>query len=567
MSGQTERRSIGDWIDRRFFWLLSALVALFCLWLVLRFPVYFRGDDATYLRWAAEHTSPGAAFDPGQAKLFGSLRPLQNLGWWCLYRLFGLAPLPYQLLLTLLFGFSFVWFGLLAERLFGRAAAVLSLAAYGAVFYFLGYIVFWFSDFTFVWEIFFLNLSLYFLLRAVQQKAVFFIPGIAAYLLAALAKEPAALIVPLVLAAYLWTADRAALPRFRRSVLITAALLAGGVLWLALNPYVQARQVVDLSLGATKLFNYTAMRWRFYAAYLTPGLGVLFFFASYYLAGVSLSAGRDTRRSKGFYWSLAAAAIMALALRFFPSWALWGFFAALAVMLCRRHRAVAGAVWFGVPFFGLITIGFMVRTYLLEISFGAALVIGVALADVLDRLEWRRVIRESRAVKAAAVLGAIVLLLVAAFGAPKVKGKLGALQVVSDARHNFRAAVDHLAANAELENADLVVVDYDDMGLSYTRDILRLPDRRKAHRQKTMTSEDLQNFLMVRGLPAVRVRNLAWLKKQASPTGAVIFAMNRAEREFLESQNWPLQPVFAVSRGDEGAWLYHTSEPESRAGH
>src|SRR3972149_9978171 len=81
----------------------GAVAALGALALVLVFPVYFRADDALHLEWASSHPNPLAAFVPAKATVLGVFRPLQSLAWWSLYRLFGLRPEPYQLLVTLLF--------------------------------------------------------------------------------------------------------------------------------------------------------------------------------------------------------------------------------------------------------------------------------------------------------------------------------------------------------------------------------------------------------------------------------------------------------------------------------
>jgi hypothetical protein len=541
---------------------LSVAVVVLSALIVWRYPVYFRADDAYYLEWAAAHYSPLSAFNPAEAELFSTVRPLQNLAWWGLYRLCGLNPWPYQLVLTLLFGFSFVFFYRLVRVAFSRPVALFSLLAYGGVFYYLTYVVFWFSDLTFALEILLLNLSLLLLVRAASGKGRYFIFGILAWLGAVLAKEPSALIVPLVLAGYLlvqWR--RGDLPRFRRSAFIAGAMLGAGLLWVMFNPYVHGRQTLAGAPGVESSFAYAAARWRFYAGYLGGRAGVLLWAATFYLALRRLLPLSRLGGLWKFCLPLVGGAALALVLRPAPAVALAVLLAAFVPLLLRRDPAVPGIVWFGVPLLGLMTVSFVVRTYLLEASFGAALIMGVALAEWGERLRWRRWALPPSVKAAAAALAAGATVLAAVFFAPRAAGKLGVLRVVSDTRQNFREVVEYLRENSDERSVNLVVVDYEDMGLSYDRDILPLADGPKAHRQKTMTGDELQRFLRVAGRENIRVRNCGWLRENPRAENVLVFIMNGSERKFLADTTFALQPVRFAERGSEGAWLMRPLPP------
>ena len=541
---------------------LSLAVVALALVIVWRYPVYFRADDAYYLEWAAGHGSPLSAFNPAEAELFGTVRPSVNLAWWGLYHLFGLNPRPYQLVLTLLFGFSFVLFYRLVRVAFSGRIALFSLLAYGGVFYYLTKVVFWFYDLQFALAIFLLNLSLLWLVRAASGRGVYFIFGVLAWFGAVMAREPSAVIVPLVLAGYLlvqWR--REDLPRFRRSAFVVGAMLGAGLLWILLNPYVHGRQTLAVTGDLGSLFAYATARWRFYSGYLCSQCGVLMWAGTFYLALRSLLPLSRLGEFWRFSLPLAGGAGLALALRPVPAVALAALLVAFVPLLLRRDAALPGIVWFGAPVLGLMTISFMVRTYLLEASFGAAVIMGVALAEWAERLRWRRWALP-RAVKvAAAVVAAGAAALAATLVLPRAVGKLEVLRVVSDTRQNFRGAVEYLRDNEDEADVNLVVVEYEDMGLDYGRDVLPLADGPKAHRQKTMSGDELQRFLRVAGRDNIRVRNFGWLRENPRAENVLVFIMNRGEREFLADSTFGPEPVFSAERGGEGAWLTRPLPP------
>ncbi|MGD8718887.1 MAG: glycosyltransferase family 39 protein [Candidatus Zixiibacteriota bacterium] len=541
--------------------LCVAALALSAL-LVWRYPVYFRADDAYFLEWAAEHDSPLAAFDPARAEIFSTIRPAVNLAWWGMYRLFGLNPLPYHLVLSLLFTFSFVIFYRLVEAAFSRRVAVASLLAYGCAFYYLCSVVFWFSDLTFALETFLLNLALLWLFRGAAGKVRYLAFGAIAWAGAVLTKEPSVIIGPLVLSALLLTRwHRPTTASFRRAAVVAGVMLGVGVLWVVLNPYLHGRQLWAGAGGAESFYPYAAARWRFYAAYLYGQFGVLLWVATFYLVLrrlPPLSRLDDAWKSA---LPLVGGAALALALRPIPAVALLVLFAAFVPLLLCRDRATPGVVWFAVPILGLTTISFTVRTYLWEASFGAALVMGVAFSEWVDAAAWRRWMRSWPRRAAAAALALGVLVGAGIFCGPLIAGKLEVLRVVSDTRRNFRGAAEYLIRDAGGEDLDLVVVEYEDMGLDYHRDILPLADGPKAHRQKTMTGDELGRFLRVAGKENVRVRDFAWFRRNPAAPNVLIFIMNRGELGYVADTGLRMDVVYSAERGTEGVWLMRPRPP------
>ena len=171
---------------------LSLFIILFSFIITFYFPVYFRADDVLYLNWAKKYTNPFLVFNPPEEIFKLWYRPILLLLWWCLYHLFELNSTYYQIVVFLFYGFSFVFFYKFVENAFSKNVALLSLIAYFLVFYFLGYIIFWFSDLTFILQLFFMNLSLYLFVVTINGKS-FLIWGFLIYICAFLSKEPRSL--------------------------------------------------------------------------------------------------------------------------------------------------------------------------------------------------------------------------------------------------------------------------------------------------------------------------------------------------------------------------------------
>ncbi len=535
---------------------LSALAALAGAILTWRFPVYFRGDDATYLAWAAEHANPLAAFSPSAAVLFGSYRPVQNLVWWALYRLFGLHPLPYQFFCTALFLFSFVAYFRLIEIMHSRRVAVAAIVAYGVAFSFLGYVVFWFSDLTFILEVLFLNLALAWLLRGCLDGGRALVVGGLFFVLAALAKEPSALIVPAVLWAYLWTRAKALGPaQVRRTLIVAAVLLAAGLLWVLVNPYVRQRQLWNPALDQSTYLLYARLRWEFYAKFIARGGGTLAVFATLYLALFNALLKSRFGYARSLAASILLAAFAAVVLRDAPPVALNLTMISLVIFAVWRHAALPGAVWFAVPLLGLVNVGYFARTYLIEASFGLALVSGIALAEWWSLLRVAAASLPRRGSQIAGGVAIAMAVLLAVASAPKIAGRLQTLQMVSDTRQSLREATDFVLQNLDQPGAALVVVDYADLGLDYVAHVLDLPDWEKAARQKTMTGEEYARFLRMAGATNITVRDFTWLKQNLETPFTYVLAMNQAEYEFARTQPLRLLTWREMRHGSAATWL------------
>jgi hypothetical protein len=534
-----------------FLLVLAATIAV-----TVQFPVYFRADDVRYMSWSAAHPNPLSAFMLSEPTHDGMFRPLNTLVWWLCYRLFGLNPVPYQLVIGLVYGMSFVFLFKLVALVFSRRAAVFSLIAYLAVFSKLTYIIFWFSDMTFALEVLLINLSLYLLVSAAVRTTRWLPWGVLAYIGASLAKEPATLIVPIVAAVFLATRWATLPDQHRRKV--AAVLLTIFIVGIAVTvwtPFVRDRQALTLSMGLQAAVAFVVARLRFYGAELLAGGGILIWFASLYLMLVSWAKRKSFTSRPLHYLFLGLAAAGALLATRAPGTGLVLLCLSLVLILTSRATASAAAVWAALPLISILTVRMMTRTYLVEASFGLAVLVGVASAECLERLaaDLRRLRPVSVRVMWAVLLA---LLCVAVFAeTPAFRARLHALSVVSATRQNFRDAVLFTRDHLDEEGYELIVVDYAELGINYGRDVGAAGDIDKVRRQKTMVSREVEMLLRLLGAEHVDVHKLQWFHEGGD--GQVFFmAMNGNERDHILALSLDLDLLYEVERLGEGAWIY-----------
>lgn len=534
---------------------LSALA--FGIFVTLRFPVYFHWDDVSYLEWSKLHGNPFAAFLRSESTLFGAWRPACLLAWWGLYHLFGLQEVFYQIFISTVYALSLAVFFLLLERYYSTRVALLSLLGYIAVFFHLGYVIFWFSDLSFVLEVFFINLSLYFLHSAVTRGGRHYILGVLFAIAAMLSKEPAAFIIPSVLLVYVLSEQREGLLReWRRIIPLLGLLFAIGIPWLLSSPAYQTRQsLLDLPELSDQV-SYVVTRWNYYAWHLIARTGILLWIAGLFLAMKSFLPRERSDQIRYTAVLLAAAIVFSFLLKQHLSLALLVLVFSLIPSIIRHRKVAVAATWCLLPLLGLLTIKYHVRTLLVEASFGFAILIGIAGNEFLyafDRYDLKKIPKLARAAIP------IVVLLCALPVLGLVQDKLEALQVLSNSRQNFKDVYTHVVENVQDRPVKLALVSYGDMGLDYRKDIQPLGDLEKAHYQKTLSPEEIRTLLRVSGRPELMIFDSLEEYHQADVDTCYIWAMSRHEKDHIDRLQLPGVPVYEVLRGDEGGWLYLVS--------
>ena len=183
------------------------------------------------------------------------------------------------------------------------------------------------------------------------------------------------------------------------------------------------------------------------------------------------------------------------------------------------------------------------------------MLVGVAAAEFWGRVssDLRR-LRPVFGVALGVVLVALLCVAVFAEG-PAFRARLHALSVVSAVRQNFRDAVLFTRDHLDEEGHHLIVIDYHELGIHYTRDVRYASDVDKIHRQKTMSSWEVHMLLRLHGAEHVDVHDLQWFRERGD--GQIFFmAMNRAERDHILALGLDLDLSYEVERLGEGAWIY-----------
>jgi len=463
-------------------WVLGALV--FAWLLASVFPVSFREDDAGYLAWAAQASSPMAAWDLQGGILFGMFRPVVNLWWYGLYLIAGLETFYYHFTLGVVYALMLGAFVFAGSAIHVKRTGFLALLLWLGVFYFLQYVLFWFSGYVYLLETAFLAAAAGFAALAVRRTD-WALPGVVGFhLLAVLTKEPAGLILPgiylgLVLAfPSCWK---------NRRVLVTLfSVGAVGMAWVLLKPGLEGRLGILTALQNGEALDFLWTRWSFYAGYLAGGTGKLLWFG--FAVGLVRAWAPAGYRKRDALAALAGA--LFLAITWNPPVALIALLGVSAMWAFKDRQVLPGLAWFWAPIFAVLLIDFQTRTYLFESSFGVSLVLAYAL------MPW---ISQAVALTRGCPLrltipGAAILCVIAGVGGwVAVSPKYDALRKVTSVRGNFSQLFKETTVAAK-ETPLIIVPDYADTGLDYETQVLRASDQIKAELQKPMRPGDLRTL-------------------------------------------------------------------------
>jgi hypothetical protein len=331
-------------------------------------------------------------------------------------------------------------------------------------------------------------------------------------------------------------------------------MLAAGVAWILSNPALQSRQGVALSQGVAPVVAFIKPRWCFYAAALTAFPTLIVWVAALFLVFQRWLSRVECRAARSHLYALGLAIGGALLLQTSPALALAVLMLASVWLILSRGAAGVGAIWAVPVILGIMTLDYIVRTYLVEASFGMALICGAAVTPmsgifVTPRTPFLTVARR----RWLALLLAIIALGVALCLWPLWSGKIRALQTLSANRQNFAHAITYLIRHPPPAAVPLLVVDYEDLGQVYERDILPLGDEAKAQIQKTMSSESLRAFLAG---TEVCVYNVAWWQNHSQVKEAYLLTMNAREEDYLMGMPLQWQPLREWTRGKARAAVY-----------
>ncbi len=547
--------------NRHFEVIFTTFILLVVLSLVAFFPVYFRGDDATLLEWVHSHPNVFDAFHLKKGILGQEYRPLRNAIWWLPYQLFGLNPLPYQALITALYGFSLLFFFKTVEAMRDRATAFLALLVYIGAYHFLGYIIFWFSDFVFVLELFFIHLALYLLVGAIRRGS-FSAWGFVFFSAALLTKEPSGLIIPVVLIGYLLSTYKELNPRRRYRIIgAVAALTVVSTLYLILTPTVRSRQGMLAAGTIASMLEFFWERWSFYARVLVRSPGYVIMIAAGFSALTAVLPSGYRRLQT--LLCLALACLIALALRPFPTVAFTAFFLLSIVGLRQRGLHVPATFWFLVPVSGLMTLSYMTRTYLTEASYGMALLVALMLRRIID-ITPVEALRARRKMILGIVIAVIVL--AGAVASSRVRAVVEQLRTVSAVRQGFRSCIEYTMGNLDVPGNRLAVIDKGDLEPEIQAALRTWSNEEKTQRMQTMDKKEIEKFIRLMGSKNLSVISLAEIRDQSRVRGKTyLLAMNQYERDLLVGTGLQIELAHKFEGYNSSSYVFRLiDEPTGR---
>jgi hypothetical protein len=523
-------KSISEHLTDYFILYLSFIIIIITFLVSTQFPTYFGHGDTRHFEAVVNQDNPFAYFNP------------DNLVF--MHYVFNL----------LLYGFSFVVFFKLVELVYSRRIAIFALIAYCCVFYWIAYVPFSISFITYILNIFFLNLSLYFLISAIKGRCSF-LWGVFFYVCVSLTKEAPLIIVPFTVTFYLLTEWKDLTPGKRKEGITTFALMwCFGFIGFILSPL-----EMGTSVGIGNKITGILQRWNFYAGHLMSNFGILIWISTFYLLLKYFISHNVDRPTKVFYISLFASIAVSSLLWPFQNVALIALFAAFVPIIIMRFKESFAVAWFSVSLCGFMIIGYMTRTYLTDASFGIAIIVGVALSDISSnlRLELNRL--PLKVVKGLSVVLFLIICMGIIGYASKIKDKLDVLNVASATRENFRNVIEFITNNLNDHEIRIIVIDYDEMGLSSDdRDWLSYNDLERAHLQKTMKGDFLDLWMKnIVGKKNISIDNLQKFYNNHRSEGSFLFAMSKYEREFVQNLDLKKDIIFKAERGVESAALYY----------
>ncbi|MBN2029294.1 glycosyltransferase family 39 protein [bacterium] len=510
------------------------------------------------MQYACENENLLSAFVPQKAILFDMHRPMQNITWWLLFHIFGFNPFPYQVFCTFLYGISFLLFFQFLKLVFNKRIALLSVILYLIIFYPLGYIIFWFSDLTYILEIFFINLALYLIIRAIQIDKQY-IWGIISYVFGILSKEPVAFIVPLCTLSYLITDWKNLFGDKTKRLGITLFLWLTGIIYVLFKPYIHYRQGVNFFSDIFEGMAFIMDRWHIYSDFLISGPGILILITTIFLTTKCLLNTKASIERKKFLLILVISTVISILLSFYTEWASVVLFLCLFILAMKRHRTLVGTMWFAFSFLGILTITFIIRTMLIEASFGIVIVAAAAMNDIIDYFgaEWKQ-FSEKIKIICYVCISLILISSTYLFGIGFFNRYVKILRIVSASRQNLGNAIDYMIENIHEEPSFLFIINYEMMDMK-REDVYFLPDYLKAQRMKTMNKDDLRRMFYLLKNEHIRVIGLGEFLGNVEnelPENSYLLTMNNYENDFI--QNLPIRKemIFRTDINGESAFIY-----------
>ena len=330
-----------------------------------------------------------------------------------------------------------------------------------------------------------------------------------------------------------------------------------GLAYFILNQNIKNRQGISFSSGLYEIVIFIYQRWIFYAQHLTANLRIIILISTLYLSIKTFIIVKSNSFYSNSYFILTLCIIVSLILKQFPSIALLTIFVASFPILKKRKKISLAIIWFALPLFGYMTISFINRTYLVESSFGAAIIIGFAINEFLINNHNNLKIYPKHLKTIILSILIVISCLTLSMFAYKFREKINALNILSANRLNMRDMINYISINLNEKNTYISVIDYKDMEISSYLDIRPLDDLEKAQRQKVFGKAGIQMLLQVADKHNIKVKNFTWFVKNKTVKNKYLLVMNNYEIKFLDSVGLNLKKeiIYRAKRSGEKIWL------------
>ena len=465
------------------------------------FPVYFRMDDALWLYMV----STNSLFDillPFKGIIFGLYKPVINLIWFFNYRLWGINPYMYQLLLNLLFFGSLFFFYKFLKEVFDNNIATIFPFCFLAIFTDFLYILFWFSDYTFTTELFFMSLSLFLFFSGFKKNKFRIFLGYICMILAFFSKDPSVIIIPVVLFTYFIFHPKKIHPfknKFHEILFLTIIALT---VICYLMFFFTGKTRVDVSYNIAMFVK----RGLFYTRELTKGIrGIVTLIALMYLI--------INKFSHKHILNFLGSIILLIGFKYLNVQHIVIILFLIILFFVRKELRFAVA-WILSIFSGLLTISFLNKTYLLELMFGLNIIICFFIYSIFQDfyLLYKEKQKYSLYFKTLSIISILIVSLVAI----KISHSyLQNLERLVSVRATFKEGVNYII-NSIPFSSTVYILEYEDLGFKGRRDIrLRtMPMQKKIEIQKTMDRYYLQKFLKVLGRKDIKVKKISKIREK-----------------------------------------------------
>jgi hypothetical protein len=511
---------------------LLIIVSLFivALGISILFPMFFRADDALNLYWTAHHHI-NDLFNVETSSNWGMYRPLLSLLFIIEYKLFGLIPFGYQLIITFIFFLDFYLLFYLVKTYFNRNSGIIALLAYGIFFYKHFQMAFWFSDIVFILHMMLTLLSIIFYLKS-KKNNFYIIASIVFAFMGALTKEPSILIV----ASFVFGDLLISVPprNYIKKGWVILPYIAIGLWLMLISPVMETR--FKQSSEAVDLLSNLDYRYRYYFGVLLSGTRKIIPLLISALFALSLRKSSMVK---------LLVVLVAIPCYFNPYYYILFLFVALGLFAFQNKKLLPFLFWtlatsLTLPFWGFIT-----TSYLFEFSFGFSVFIGFVFNEyVVEKYFSPFYLKKKLAVFSLLALALLCL----PMGGKIVSNQIKALRFVVESRKNLEKGLSFIEKNRHKINY-VVVPNQEDL-FTYEEKAQKAikSNIQKAKAQKVMSWREVDAYLSLLELENLQTLSYSkFIQNATNDDHTVLLLQNDSDISFAEEKGLIKDKMFSYS--------------------